>query len=590
MAASKSTQFVDTYSNWDLIRDLWRWLGKYRARFLAASFILLLSEISWLYPTYALAKIVTLLSASGVQASQEQLSLLVVAWIGLSIFHYVSQQIAKYIGYQIGERLALDVEMIAVGHMLKLDLAWQERENAGNKIKKIQRGSNFVEMLLDLWIDSLLPGIVRFVGALTIIGAVDGLIGSWMVVFLVSYFVLSEFMTKRATTTVDAVNQAEENVGGLEFEAVNNIRTVKVLGFGGSIMSRMQQLNSTLFEKIQIRIQRFRTRDLVIHSWGQLFRIGLLIYVIRNILNGTYEAGFLILVYGYFTEIWASLGRIADQTIRLEVARLSIARLVQILHEPIGIEARGEKSFPKHWQSISFKDVSFSYGDDKVLKRLSFTIKRGEKLGVVGLSGAGKSTLFKLLLKEYEDYTGEILVDKTPLREIKRSSFVEHTAVVLQDTEVFNFSLKENVTIANSKKARDGKLFEQALQIAHVTDFMGRLPKGDQTLIGEKGVKLSGGEKQRVGIARAVFKQPDLLLLDEATSHLDSESEQKIQDSLHHVFKSVTAVVIAHRLSTIREMDCILVLEGGKLIEEGSFDELLKKKGRFAQLWKTQQF
>ncbi|MDO8336183.1 MAG: ATP-binding cassette domain-containing protein, partial [Candidatus Saccharibacteria bacterium] len=254
------------------------------------------------------------------------------------------------------------------------------------------------------------------------------------------------------------------------------------------------------------------------------------------------------------------------------------------------IDTAGTRSFPKQWQSISLRDVTFGYGEGKILKRLNFTIRRGERIGVVGLSGAGKSTLFKLLLKEYENYTGKILIDETPLRQIKLASFIERTAVVMQETEVFNFSLKENITIANNRKARDAKLLEQTLKIAHVTDFVGRMPQGIETLIGEKGVKLSGGEKQRVGIARAVFKQPELLLLDEATSHLDSESEQKIQDSLHQVFKSVTAVVIAHRLSTIREMDRILVLEGGKIIEEGSFDELLKKKGRFAQLWQTQQF
>lgn len=264
--------------------------------------------------------------------------------------------------------------------------------------------------------------------------------------------------------------------------------------------------------------------------------------------------------------------------------------MVEVLREPIGIDASGTQSFPKHWKEITLKNVSFGYGDAAVLKKISFTIKRGERIGIVGLSGAGKSTLYKLLLKEYEDYTGEILVDNISLKDIRKASYIEHTAVVLQDTEVFNFSLKENITIANGKKARDTKLLNSSLEVAHVTDFVKRLPEGVGTMIGEKGVKLSGGERQRVGIARAVFKQPELLLLDEATSHLDSESEQKIQDSLHHVFKSVTAVAIAHRLSTIREMDRILVLEAGKLIEEGTFEALLKQKGRFAELWQKQQF
>jgi ATP-binding cassette subfamily B protein len=160
---------------------------------------------------------------------------------------------------------------------------------------------------------------------------------------------------------------------------------------------------------------------------------------------------------------------------------------------------------------------------------------------------------------------------------------------VLQETEVFNFTLRQNIVLANSEESANNELFEKSLHIAHVTDFLSKLPEGADTLIGEKGVKLSGGEKQRLGIARAVFKQPQILLLDEATSHLDVESEEKIRTSLHEFFQSVTAVVIAHRLTTLREMDRIIVIEDGKIMEEGSFDELYQKQGRFYELWEKQK-
>ncbi len=249
----------------------------------------------------------------------------------------------------------------------------------------------------------------------------------------------------------------------------------------------------------------------------------------------------------------------------------------------------GKISMPENWRKIQLRDVSFSYGDKKILDKVTFTISRGEKIGVVGLSGAGKSTLFKLLLKERENYEGDILVDDVPLRSISKSNYFTHTAVVLQDTEVFNFSLRNNVTISNFDRNSDENLLEKALTVAHVSEFAKALPQGIDTLIGEKGVKLSGGEKQRVGVARAVFKDPELLLLDEATSHLDVESEEKIQDSLHKFFQSVTAIVITHRLTTIKEMDKILVLEEGKIIEQGSFSELHGQKGRFYELWEKQR-
>jgi ABC-type multidrug transport system fused ATPase/permease subunit len=220
---------------------------------------------------------------------------------------------------------------------------------------------------------------------------------------------------------------------------------------------------------------------------------------------------------------------------------------------------------------------------------MSLEVKRGEKIGVVGLSGAGKSTLFKLLLKEYESFTGAITFDSTPIQHIKKSDYFNHVAVVLQDTEVFNFSLKDNVTVANDAEKDNEELLQRSLDIAHVTDFLHKLPHGTDTVIGEKGVKLSGGEKQRLGIARAIFKQPQLLLLDEATSHLDLESEEKIKDSLHTFFENVTAIVIAHRLTTIKAMDKIIVIENGQLVEQGNFDELYKKQGRFFELWEKQK-
>jgi ABC-type multidrug transport system fused ATPase/permease subunit len=259
-----------------------------------------------------------------------------------------------------------------------------------------------------------------------------------------------------------------------------------------------------------------------------------------------------------------------------------------ILQEPINIENEtGKHAFPKKWQHLTLKNLSFSYDEKPVLQNISLTIQRGEKIGIVGLSGAGKSTLFKLLMKEHEGYTGDIHFDEVPLRNIEKSSYLQSMAAVLQETEVFNFTLEENITIARAGKNRDR--LTKALQVSHVIDFLEKLPSGLKTLIGEKGFRLSGGERQRVGLARAIYKQPQLLLLDEATSHLDLESEKKIQESLHEFFQTVTAIVIAHRLTTIKEMDRIVVIEDGKIVESGSFSTLFKSKGRFYELWEQQK-
>jgi ATP-binding cassette subfamily B protein len=288
--------------------------------------------------------------------------------------------------------------------------------------------------------------------------------------------------------------------------------------------------------------------------------------------------------------MWQSIDELSTLALDFVVAKYGVHRMKHILDVPVGIDREnGKRVFPKKWKKLAVRNLSFSYGEKEVLREVSFEVRRGERIGIVGISGAGKSTLFKLLLKEHEHYRGEILLDDVPLRKIRKSSFFHNAAVVLQDTEVFNFTLRENIIMANPKQGRNEELLRKAIEVAHVTDFLQRLPQGLGTVIGEKGIKLSGGEKQRVGIARAVFKDPQLLFLDEATSHLDLESEEKIRDSLHKFFQSVTAIVIAHRLTTIREMDRIIVIEDGKILEDGSFAQLRARKGRFDELWKKQK-
>ncbi|MBI4023004.1 ABC transporter ATP-binding protein [Candidatus Berkelbacteria bacterium] len=579
------------YSNRELLLDIWRWLKPYRWQYLWASLLRLSTDVIWLYPSYALGSIVTFLGSYQPGDSYQPIVNLMTIWIVASVYYYVGRQLAKYAAYRIGERVELDATLETVGHLFKIDLAWHERENSGNKVKRIQRGANGIHTMLDMWIDNAIEATVNFVGIVIILATIDTWISVALVVFAGCYYVASVLLARRAVLAADAVNVGDEGVSGLIYESINNIRTVKALGFSDTLFGRIRDEMRILFVRITERITRFRSRQAILDGGGQLFRLGLLIYILAGILKGQYEVGLLVIFWDYFGRLWRSVNEIAEQSQRFLLARYAVARMVAILKEPVTIEDEtGKVSFPRDWQQIEVKNLSFSYGAERVLNRLSFTIRRGERLGIVGVSGAGKSTLFKLLLNEHEDYSGEILVDGLPLRSIARGSYLAQTAVVLQETEIFNFSLRDNVSIANQRRARDTKLLRQALEVAHVTDFLPRLPKGDTTLVGEKGVKLSGGEKQRVGIARAVFKEPQLLLLDEATSHLDIESEEKIQDSLHQVFQSVTAVVIAHRLTTIREMDRILVIEDGQIVDDGNFAHLMRRRGRFHELWEKQKF
>ena len=221
------------------------------------------------------------------------------------------------------------------------------------------------------------------------------------------------------------------------------------------------------------------------------------------------------------------------------------------------------------------------------MNNLSFTLKPGEKLALVGGSGAGKSTIAKLLFRFYDVSTGGIYIDGQNIRDVSQLSVRQAIGVVPQDTVLFNSTILDNVRYGRPEASDDE--VKEAIKLAHLQDFIGQLPNGYETQVGERGLKLSGGEKQRVAIARTILKQPGILIFDEATSSLDSASERAVLEAIDDVSKGKSSVVIAHRLSTIVKADRILVLEQGEVVEQGNHDSLLRQKGRYAQLWNLQQ-
>lgn len=577
------------YSNWSLIKDLWGYIRPYKGRFILASLLRLSGDIANLYPAIALASIVTFFTTYNPGGSLNYFWLVLGWWAASTLWRTIAMYSGKNIAFKISERSALDAQLKAVKRLFLLDISWHEKENAGNKLKKIQRGSTGIDRIIRMWMNNYIEIVVNFVGIIIILGKIDRIIGFAMLFFMITYFLLSYLLLRKVSPIIQVVNAKEEEMHGLVYQAINNIRSVKVSGISKKLFEMIQIQAQNLFAWIKKRVIIFQVRGGLLSAWSLTFRLCGLGFIGYGIARGNLNLGFLVLFNTYFLRILESVNELSEATHDLIINKFSIARMEEIAKEPIGIESeKGKIGFPKGWKKISIKNLSFAYKENYVLKDISFDIKRGERIGIIGLSGAGKSTLFKLLLKENESFKGDILFDNLSIKKIKKDSYHQKVGVVLQDTEVFNFTLRENITIASEGK-QNKKNLEQALDISYVSDFVKRLPKGIDTYIGEKGIKLSGGEKQRLGLARAIYKQPDILFLDEATSHLDLESEEKIKDSLHEFFQKVTAIVIAHRLTTIRQMDKILVIEKGELIESGNFEELYNKKGRFYELWEKQK-
>lgn len=587
---AKPEELETTYSTKELVKDVWNFLAPYRGRFFVATGFLITRELVQLYPPYAFAKIITLLSTPDRASNAQEIYSLLGWYIVSLVWSFIATFSFRIIGNKAIEMLGLDTERSAIQHLFGIRIAWHEKENSGNKMKRMNNGLGGLQQVLRIWLNHIVSMVVGTGGIIIVVTQFNKTTGAILIGFVVTYYGISKLLAHRAATAANAVNLQSETVNGLEFQAVHNIRTVQVLGMQESILKRIHTELAEMYNRISRRILVFQTRLTLLALWAQIVRVGTFMFLLRGVIAGQYEVGFLILFNTYFQQVRELASNLSDIGQELIIARFSVGRFKQMLAEPTTTARDDSKrNFPKKWKTLTLDRVGFTYGTEQVLSDISLTISRGEKIGIVGLSGAGKSTLFKLLLKEYDTFSGSIHFDKIPITDISTSDYFKHVAVVLQDTEVFNFSVKDNIVLANFTESDNKKLFDKALEVSHVHDFLGKLPDGVDSMIGEKGVKLSGGERQRLGIARAVFKQPQILLLDEATSHLDVESEEKIKDSLNQFFAEVTAIVIAHRLTTVKAMDRIYVLENGKILESGSFDELYKKKGRFYELWEKQK-
>ena len=580
--------FVNNYTNIELIKDIWGYIKPYKKKFFLGTLLRITSDIIWLYPIWALAEIITF--ASNYQLGQPT----TYAWtlmgsiVACGIYHFICHDYCKYFIYQVSEHAHVDAMNKSLQHLFRIDMQWHEKENSGNKMQKIVKGGESLKEIIRMFVDLVIESTVNLIAIFIVLAYLNTYFILLLSVFFVSYYILSLKLTNRAKYQSHIVNVEWEKYNGISFEAINNISIVKSLRIGNKILPFIHGFAKTVIKKTHRRIVLYRTRSAVLNLYSEAFRIVSVSYTLYLIFDGQLEVGVLALVLLYFGKIERSAFEFSETYHKFIMAKIAMIRMNEILETQPVIENVGTQTFTPNWKTLEFKNVSFKYHGKNVLKNFSLTIKKGEKVGIVGISGTGKSTLFKLILKLYNNYEGSITFDGVSLNEITRESFMKSVAVVPQETELFNLSLEQNITLTQNSKNEDQ--LTKALEIAHVKEFLHKLPEGIESLVGEKGIKLSGGEKQRVGIARAIYKHPEILLLDEATSHLDVQSEKNIQDALHTFFEDITAIVIAHRLTTIKEMDKIVVMDKGEVLEYGSFDELMNLKGEFYKLWEKQKF
>lgn len=490
---------------------------------------------------------------------------------------------------RVAERTLSKVGLSVFNHLHSLELDYHLTRKTGGLSRDIERGTQAVSFLLRAVVFSVVPIMVEVVMVIGVFIWHFDLVFVWITLAAVLvYIVFSVIVTNWRTGYVRTANQRDSQANTRAIDSLLNFETVK---YFNNESYEAQSYQKHLLEREQAKVQSHLS--LAALNIGQALIIAgsitLMMYLAANLVSqGSMTLGDLAMINGLMIQVFIPLNALGFVYREMKRSFADVEGMFAILQikpliqdDPLAID------LPDSADGIRFDNVSFGYLPERpILKQLSFEVPPGKKFAIVGASGAGKSTIARLLFRFYDVTGGAIQVGGYDLRKLTQTSLRARIGVVPQDTVLFNDTILENIRYGNPHAQR--REIEQACDYAMLTGFIRTLPKGFDTRVGERGLKVSGGEKQRIAIARTLLKQPGLFVFDEATSSLDTHTERAINASLQQLARHHTTLVIAHRLSTVVDCDNILVLDDGQLIEQGTHYELLEQRGQYFRLWHAQ--
>jgi ABC-type transport system involved in Fe-S cluster assembly fused permease/ATPase subunit len=580
-----------SHVNWRIANMLLPYLFAYKSRVFLALICLILSKAAILVIPFLLKYLVNALdNEGGPQVATMMVAGLVVAY-GLARFSNVLfGELRDTVFGRVTERAMRFLGMKVFRHMHELDLDFHLNRQTGGVARDIERGTTGISFLLRFFVLNIVPTlfeIAMVVGILLInYGPVYALI---TFASLLAYGIFSIRATEWRTQFVRDANAADSSSNTRAIDSLLNYETVKYFTnekFEADRYDRELEKWEIARRKNRLSLFTLNGGQAAIIAIAQTCMIGLAASQVRAT---EITLGDFVLIQAFMIQLFMPLGFLGFVYREIKGSMANIERLFELLAvRPKIVDAENAQELTISESTIKFDNVSFGYRPNRqILKNISFTVEHGQKVAVVGPSGAGKSTLVKLLFRFYDTTGGAVTVDGQDVRDVTQDSLRRAIGIVPQDTVLFNDSIFENVRYGRPD-ASDTDV-NNAIRMAHLHGFINELPEGANTTVGERGLKLSGGEKQRVSIARTILKRPPIMVFDEATSSLDSKSEQAILASLRELAEKHTSLVIAHRLSTVIDADKIIVLDHGKIVEQGSHQDLLALNRHYAELWWTQQ-
>ena len=516
------------------------------------------------------------------------LGILVAGYALARLGQQVFAEAKQYLFAEVAQRAVRGAAMTAFRHLHSLSLQFHMDRQTGGMTRAIDRGAKGIEFMLTIAFFEVLPLFVEVVFVSIILWILFG--GAYAVVTFITvlaYIYFTIRVTEWRIRFRRAMNTADEAAATRAVDSFLNYETVKYFNAEDVEAQRYDEAMKT-YEKMAVK----STTSLSVVNIGQggIIAIGLMIMMIMagfDIQNAHLTIGDFVAVNTYLLQLYLPLNFLGWVYRELRQALVDMERMFGLLNEKPDIADRdGARPLVISGGDLVFDNVHFSYGDRTILKGVSFRVPAGKRVAIVGPSGSGKTTISRLLFRFYDPQSGAVRLDGQDLRDVTQNSLRAAIAVVPQDTVMFNASIGYNIGYGREDATQAD--IKNAARLAAIDTFIAKLPQGYETMVGERGLKLSGGEKQRVAIARAILKRPSVFLFDEATSALDSRTEKEIQQALNNVSENQTTLMIAHRLSTIVHADQIIVLADGEVTERGTHQDLMHKRGLYFKMWQRQ--
>jgi ATP-binding cassette subfamily B protein len=579
----------DSRQDWRTIKSLLPYLWNYRFRAGLAVGSLILSKFANVSVPLILKEIVDIFDQNHEAALVLPLGLLVgygLMRAGSALFNELRDGIFAKVRHGIVREISIHF----VEHLHNLSLRFHLDRKTGGITRDMERGTRSISSLFNMLLFNIIPTLVEVTLIAVILLANYNpwfaiVTFSTVGVYIFTTFLITNWRMKFRV----AMNQRDSNASSQAVDSLINYETVK---YFGNERYELDQYDHQMREWEEAAVKSQTSMSALNFVQSFIIAIGVTIIMVlagQGVVDGEMTLGDLVLVNTFLLQLFIPLGFLGVVYSQIKHSLSDIDMMFQLLEKKPEIVDRDDATTLEAGRGeIHFNHVDFAYNPDRpILHDVSFTVPAGHKVAIVGQSGSGKSTLARLLFRFYEPQSGSITINGTDIGHVSQQSLRKAIGIVPQDTVLFNHTIGYNIEYARPGTPQSE--VEEAARMANIHAFISGLPQGYETTVGERGLKLSGGEKQRIAIARAILKNPPIMIFDEATSSLDSAAEKMINDALREISTQHTTLVIAHRLSTIADADEILVMEQGKIIERGTHQELLDRKQNYASMWSMQQ-